>query len=170
MTQLNANLSIEDRVAIAYKEARARGHDLFRVLDPRFNLLRQRMGIYYREQHSGDAVRAKMAKEQYDKEMKEAEAFFISVRNAPENELAAIVFANAAFTNASPDQRQQSHESISDLVERLMAKGISFEVIRPGNLILFPAAKLTEQDRRVVMPRKKEIMAEIERRRDAWTI
>lgn len=165
MTQLNANLSIEDRVAIAYKEARARGHDLFRVLDPRFNLLRQRMGIYYREQRSGDAVRAKMAKEQYDKEMKEAEAFFISVRNAPENELAAIVFANA-----SPDQRQQSHESISDLVERLMAKGISFEVIRPGNLILFPAAKLTEQDRRVVMPRKKEIMAEIERRRDAWTI
>ncbi len=162
MTDTNAGLPIEDRVRIAYQEARKKPNAPWQALDGAWKKLAGSLHSYQVMINSdlSDRPRAEQIKQ---KAYEDAEAFFARVLSMDPRQFHTLTPMNAA---PAPSAEQKA----AGWVDRLTRQGITLEVMRPSKLVISPASRLKQQDRDAIVPLKKEIMAEVERRKDAWTL
>ncbi|MGG6429436.1 hypothetical protein ACQ5TV_05575 [Acetobacter ghanensis] len=162
MTDTNSILPIEDRVRIAYQEARRRPNAPWQALDGAWKRLGGALHSYNVMMNS-DLSDRRQAERVKENAYETAEAFFNYVLNMDPGQFHTLTPMSKA-PSLSPEQRA------AHWVDTLMRKGIILEVVRPAKLVISPASQLKQQDRDAIVPLKKEIMAEVERRKDAWTL
>jgi len=159
MTTFDQSLPIGDRIRIAYQAARARS-GAWDACDKKFAALNGRLGAIQGELGSGlpGAARQALERQRVDL-LEDAEEFFVRVRDADERDLAC------ALRPPSPRSPLLSVDFPGMLLAELERGGISVEV-RGSRLAVSPAKSLTASQRDRLFQFKKEIIAEIERRRD----
>lgn len=162
MTDTNSILPIEDRVRIAYQEARRRPNAPWQALDGAWARLGGALHSY-KVMMNSDLSDRRQAEQVKENAYATAEAFFNHVLNMDPSQFHTLIPMSRAPI-LSPEQRA------AHWVDTLTRKGILLEVVRPAKLVISPASQLKQQDRDAIVPLKKEIMAEVERRKDAWTL
>ncbi|QOF94225.1 hypothetical protein IFJ82_09700 [Novacetimonas hansenii] len=162
MTETNAGLPIEDRVRIAYQEARRRPNSPWQAIDGAWGKLTGALHSY-KVMINSDLSDRRQAEQIRQKAYEEAEAFFTRVQNMDPRQFHTLTPMNTA-------PALSAEQMAARWVDNLTRQGIVLEVVRPSKLVISPASRLKQQDRDAIVPLKKEIMSEVERRKDAWTL
>lgn len=153
----------EQRILAAFHEARKRDGVPYKVIDLKKEQLRSTLSALKRIEEGTDVKERQKVPELRRKLLEEAEEYFTRVRDMDPRQFNTLI----PRVNVPPPSLEQR---LSGLVDGLMKRGIVFEVLRPSTLVVSPASKLTQQERDTIVPLKKEIMALIERRKDAWIV
>ena len=165
-TQDDASLPIEHRIRMAYTKARMLEGAPVDLLDREFQNLQARLSrATHQDWGSMNGPQRTAAEQTKVRLLQEGEQFFVRWGGMSSRELVGEL-AKLQQQTFPPPTPEQSARQLIGMLEGV--RGVRLELWHKSFRVV-PAAKLSETDRAQLQAMKVHVLAELQRRSDAWT-